>query len=311
MLSAYGLAVNLQLPVPELAGLDQPDPPGAPLTVGLAQLGELEQRWSGHHTPEVHARAVVDGETWIVEQGQAGDLRMSHPLAQLHLDETGATLGCAPADADDPAWRRLLLDTGLVTASLARGFEALHASAVVHHGRAVAVAGPAGAGKTTLMAELLGRGALLLADDVVALGRVAGPVILAQPAPPLANLPDGVHVEGIGRVVHRFDGESWVRVDRYVRVPIGLSLVVVLDRAGDAPDPRLETAQQPATLLLAHALHSGSPPARRGARFEILADLAASAEVATLTARPDVPARELADLIEARLAIARAPSSEC
>lgn len=50
-----------------------------------------------------------------------------------------------------------------------RGIPVLHASSVVIGGRTIAIAGPAGAGKSTLTAELVRRGHQLLAEDVSAI----------------------------------------------------------------------------------------------------------------------------------------------
>jgi hypothetical protein len=302
MLNAYGLAVDLELALPELDGVRMPAPPNVPrLRVVLAPSGELEQLWGGGCVPEVHASATVDDGPWVVEQGRRGDLRMSHPLAQLHLDAERAILRCAPTNADDPAWRRLLLDTGLVTVSLARGFDALHASAVTLGGSAVAFAGRAGAGKTTLMATLLSRGALLLADDVVALARTSERGVLAHPGPPLVNLPQATPADAIGEVLAQFGEEQWVRADNHAVAPAELYLVVILERTDGIGEPVLRSVRQPAVALLAHALHSGSAPQRRSARFQLLADVAETAHVMSLTAGREVPPAALADLVQARI----------
>jgi len=54
------------------------------------------------------------------------------------------------------------------------GFVAMHAAAVSVHGRGVVLAGPATAGKSTLVMELARRGAAFLSDDVAPLERGTG-----------------------------------------------------------------------------------------------------------------------------------------
>ena len=70
----------------------------------------------------------------------------------------------------------------------------LHASCVAHAGRALLIAGPAGAGKSALAMEMIGLGARLVADDRTALSRVGGALTAAPPAA-IAGL---IEVRGIG-----------------------------------------------------------------------------------------------------------------
>jgi hypothetical protein len=58
-----------------------------------------------------------------------------------------------------------------------RGAACLHASAVEIERRMIAIAGPAGAGKSTLAAALVAGGATLLAEDVLALTSDGGPLL--------------------------------------------------------------------------------------------------------------------------------------
>jgi hypothetical protein len=51
-----------------------------------------------------------------------------------------------------------------------RGFLPLHATAIELSGKAILIAGPAGAGKSTLAAELIQAGARLVSDDLTVLG---------------------------------------------------------------------------------------------------------------------------------------------
>src|SRR5207245_620438 len=105
-------------------------------------------------------------------------------------DADGGRLGCAPRDVTMLDWQRVLLSRVLPNVSLARGREALHASAVETPLGILAVAAPSGTGKSTLAGELMNRGWPLFADDVLVLSRGSGGVE-AHPASPHMNVGDG------------------------------------------------------------------------------------------------------------------------
>jgi hypothetical protein len=340
LISAFGLAVELALPVPELGpavghavderppghAVDERPPghtcderppghtcderppghtcderpPGPPVRVQLAEARQLEAAWSGSTTPPRLATATVDGGRWIAERGRAGDVRMRHRLGRFHLDAPGTSLLCAPTDESDPGWRRLLLDTALVTVSLARGFDALHAGSVVIGGQAVAIAGGQGAGKTSVLVELLRAGAGFLTDDILALAP-ARSVVMGAPGPPVANLPYSEAAGEVAEPLHRFGEEWWGRIRRPHGAPAPVGTVLVVERAEPgARAPLVEPVDQPVAPLLAHALDSGSEPKRRERRLRVLAQLAQSVEVLRLRVTGALPPRELvAELIEA------------
>jgi hypothetical protein len=90
----------------------------------------------------------------------------------------------------------LLVGAGLATALHLRGIPVLHASAVIAGRKAILVAGPAGAGKSTLTAALVTKGAPLLAEDLAVL-KFGEKEILAQSGYPRLRLcPDALPVIG-------------------------------------------------------------------------------------------------------------------
>ena len=298
--AAFGLRVELDLPHPEL---NPPDalPAGRPMRATLASAEAIDAAWSGAADPPLRAGVIVDAIPWTLERGRDDDRRVVHGATRLHLDAGATVMLCAPEDPASAAWQRVLLDTALVTASLARGLEALHAGAVAVGSACVALLGARGAGKTTLTLELVRRGAEFVADDVVALARDEGGSLVAHLAPSVANLPATMAAHGIGEVLHDFGDELWVRVDHAAQRPRPLTAVVLIDRDSDQHAPRLQPAAEPAVALLSHALHSGTDPARRMARFALLADLAATTPVLRLEAAPGTPPAVLADLVTEEL----------
>ena len=97
---------------------------------------------------EADVRFAIDGiGGWQVERGET--IRL-HPDAQAEPSELRLfTLGSA--------WGAL---------GYQRGFAMWHGSAVAREGRAILFCGDAGAGKSTMAAALLARGAMLVADDL-------------------------------------------------------------------------------------------------------------------------------------------------
>lgn len=94
-------------------------------------------------------------------------------------------------------YRDLLLSAILSFALLEQGLETLHASSVVFNGRAVAFAGRARSGKSTLAAFFARRGQPFLTDDLLALRR-AGRQVEACPTVPQIKLePEALRALGL------------------------------------------------------------------------------------------------------------------
>jgi hypothetical protein len=291
----FGLTVQSGFPLAGLAELDGDAPGDAERRVRLelTGAGEPERELAG----AVERRATLsagDGETIEVLIGAAhGVLLRYGEHASFHVSATGERVLCAAADASASNWRRVLLDTVLGTAALCWGLEGLHAAAVELPEGVVAIAASTGGGKSTLCAELIRQGARLFADDMVFLSR--GPDgIAAHPGPPLMNLP--VDAPPLGAPLARFGDELWVSVPDAARDPAPLRAVVLLDRRrsrlGAAIEPMDSTVE-----LLAMALDSGAPAARRRSRFELLGELARSTLLVRLSAGIEEQPGALATLV--------------
>lgn len=124
----------------------------------------------------------------------------------------------------------------------------IHASCVSLAGRGVLLQGPSGAGKSDLALRLIDGGALLVADDRVALRR-AGDRILAAAPPVLEGL---IEVRGVGILRLPHAG------------PTPLALIVDLDPARGSerlPGARTRTLRGVALPLLTLAARHASAAA--------------------------------------------------
>ena len=225
----YGLGIQSQIPLWEPAVRDCPND----VTVfwhrcnGLVGSGS---RWGAHSTgpdeitlewPEVRL-TVRGGKEVILETGATAELNLL---------------------------RHLVNGIGLGIALHQRGTFTLHASAVAIGRAAVAIAGPKGAGKSTLAAALNARGHLLISDDVVALDVTHDAAPRVRPGPGNLNLwPDSAKATGqdLSALNRIFSGSpklvgclpSTTSFD-----PVPLSAVVIL--SGETSEAPLEMNRLP------------------------------------------------------------------
>jgi hypothetical protein len=284
------------------------------LELHAASPQALAACWSGAQA--IGWQGTIDGAPFTVERGHAGDHRFVHgappaadgtPAATTravhHLSVDARVLGCAPTDAGDPVWWRELLDSTLFSVALLRGYEALHAGAIATPRGALAIAAASGGGKSTLLSELLARGAALLADDVLVLeargGGARAP--LAHPAPPTMTLPAGRlqrlrdALVPAPETIAALAEERWVALPVHAE-PLPLAGVVTLNRA---PGVRTELRrdEQPLAALLGSLMRFPRTRERERARFETAGAIAAHVPVWRLDADPSASPETLAELL--------------
>jgi hypothetical protein len=260
---------------------------------------------------------VIDGAPFVVEQGAAGDHRFVHgaapdtggaPAAQTlavhHLSADRSVLRCAPPNQADPSWWRVVLDSVLFTIALLHGYEALHAGAIAVAGGAVAITADTGGGKSTLLAELVGRGSALVSDDVLVLEPRGGECPLAHPGPPLMTVP-AVSLPALGaaettEAISSIEDERWIAVPVYPR-SLPLMALVVLDRRPDAQltstQPSLTKIESPLVALLSALMRFPATAERQQARFELASTIASTVGLWRFTAPLRTPASALADML--------------
>jgi hypothetical protein len=171
-----------------------------------------------------------------------------------------------------------------------RGITCLHASAVAVGDRAVALLGPATAGKSTTAAAFCGMGHPVLADDIVALSE-RGETLLVQPAYPQLRLwPDSVAllygaVDVLPRLSPTWDKRGLDLTQngcRFQQQPLPLAAIFVLAERSPDSEPHIEGLRGREKLLtllvntyVGYLLDAGM----RGREFEILGRLASSVPI--------------------------------
>lgn len=149
--------------------------------IGLDQCHDL-------HSPDITIRRCAPGETlpWLPElrpnpsSWSFRSRRLADGTVRVHAAEV-CDLAIAPG-ADRIEWssgshdfleasQTYLLGTGLSYCLVARGIEPIHAAVVAVNGKAVALMGDCGYGKSTLAASFIAAGHTLVTDDMLIMTR--------------------------------------------------------------------------------------------------------------------------------------------
>jgi hypothetical protein len=189
--SAFGLGVWSNVPIPGLAALARTT--RTDVRVWLGVMPSLPAEASASAWPVVYSAGDLGTGTgptlrvWRAPRGTYFRFRYADGTEFL-VDGSGSRVW---ATWSEP-WsleRTCLYLLGPVLGFVLRlrGGVCLHASAVELRGRAVALVGPAGAGKSTLAAAFACRGVPVLSDDVVPLDD-RGPTLCVQPGNPRLRL---------------------------------------------------------------------------------------------------------------------------
>jgi hypothetical protein len=299
---AYGLQLCSSFPLPGMTPRSDAQLPT--LELQLSTPTELDARWSGPGGSPAWRGRLGDGSALSIEDGAGGDTLFTYgERARYRLDAARRTLQCAPWE-DGLHWRQTLLGRILPNASLSRGYEALHASAVESPAGVIAVAAPAGMGKTTLGLELMRRGWPLVTDDVLTLADGAEEV-RAHPGSPHMNVAatraDAVSATKIGATLGVLAGEHWMAVRRVAERDLPVRMVCLLQRGAKLPLEAQVLTAGPVPLT-PYMLGLRGDIARERRRFSLYANLASSATLVRLTCGLGEEPARLADCIELALA---------
>ena len=188
--SIYGLDVLANKPIPTV--------PYSPITnadvrVSFGRLPEWIDSVESHQIETAYVADYNDGNgnpAFVFSKLHNGSFyRFTYAdQTEFIVDQAGSEIWTTwrePLTLEDTA--TYLLGPVLGFVLLLRGLVCLHASAIVVNGAAVALVGPAGAGKSTTAAAFAERGFSVLAEDVVTLDD-RGDSFLVRPAYPCIRL---------------------------------------------------------------------------------------------------------------------------
>lgn len=279
-MTAFGMSIASDLPLPGAVPRleDEPAPDLLLCSVPREDLEDLID--APRYMRYLHS---FEGCGYAMLEGEDGDVLFHYrERALFHLSAGGNVLRCAISESGS-AWQRVLLDTVLWTISLLKGFELLHAGAVVTSQGLIALVGPRGAGKTTLAIELLQQGGVLFADDIVALA-ACGDEVIAHPGPSLMNVPRSVEPwdPKAWDVLAELGDEDWVSVRRVPPPPQPIRAMVLLNPGPTAA--RCVTVAATSLEVLPHMVtFTHLVEERRRQQFELAGGLAAGASLMSLS----------------------------
>jgi hypothetical protein len=307
--SAFGLALYPQFTLPGLPPRNSSsDLPAVELRAVSRE--RLRPLWSDAAGEPIWETMLGPGASYAVLAGCGGDhLILYRGAPSFHLSADGTVLSCVEAADRDADWTRMLLDTALWSVALLRDVALLHAGAVLSPQGVVAIAGAQGGGKSTLVAQLLGEGWRLFADDILAY-RTDGDRVIAYPGPALMNLSTRAGAthepQAIGRVLATFgedsgSQEAWVQVEQEPIEPQPLRALVLLAREGENRDMQVRRVTDGLLKVIPHSLAFRRRPGALRARYEAASDLIVRVPVFCVSAGLAVPPAELSAILRTAL----------
>jgi hypothetical protein len=312
MRAAFGLALEVdpEIEIPGVTGSTATSAEDLAVTRVTLCPAELRRRWLPVERESQLVRELRDGERRLLSvrhAGAVGYLLHAPGFARLLVTPDGAEVLCDP-EPENPEWGTLVSAQGLPLAATLRGFEALHASGVVPvdgplAGRALLFAGEEGAGKSSLAAALVRRGARLLSDDAVAL-KVRGENVLVHPGAALVHLRDAEH-ERLSIEDHALLGGGSRALGKWRLTPplvatgaAPLGALFMLERADDDPPLQRIEHVDPIALLASTFNLSVRSPERLVRHLDLVHALAGSGCVYRLRVQRGIDATRLAEIVD-------------
>jgi len=304
--TAFGMTVRSELPV---QGSLRNDPLGRASDVSITQASteELREAWIDAAATCLLERSLPDGTLGMrVECRDGYGYRVHAPgHGEFFISVDGSLVRCAPADGPSWRWQRPFFAQVLPIAATLKGFELLHASAVVLNGAAVAFSGRSGAGKTSLAVHLASRGAYLLTDDVLSLKCRAG-TVMAQPGVPMVNVASEqlesmspTARDRLGTTVGTSD-KVHIQPGCMPKASFPLTALYFVERGADVSHVTFESLDPPDPLRLLGATFLPHLLTTRKLvyQLETCAEIASSVRIYRLRAPKEVPAASLAEAVE-------------
>jgi len=307
--TAFGLALSID-PRISIPGLGQSPHAAAsdPPTRVHLDTEELNRRWEAITAVPERARELRFGETLVLSVDfaePAGYLMWAQDFGRILISPDGIELLCEP----DPAvadWANILSFQALPLAATIRGLEVMHASGVVLDGRAVLVAGPPGAGKSSLAAALVRAGGELLSDDAVAL-QLSNGGLTAHAGSTVLHLrtPEDERLSAAERAAlgapERIGADRQRYLTNCMPEPAPLGGLFLLQRSDDQPAVEQLAAVDPFELIASTFNLSVRTPARLQRQLDVVSAIASAGLAHRLRVQPDVDATRLAALLQEHL----------
>jgi len=310
--TAFGLALSIdqRISIPGLGHNPASVAADLPSRIHLDPAA-LNQRWDTVTATPFRARELRFGETLLMSVDfaePAGYLLWARDFGRVLISIDGMELLCDP----DPAvedWANILAFQALPLAATIRGLEVLHASGVVLDGRAILLAGPPGAGKSSLAAALVRAGGQLLSDDAVALELSDG-ALIAHPGSTALQLrsAENQRLSAKERAMLGHTIGSVADKQRYVSAstpePVALGSVFLLERSDDEPAVERIAAVDPFELIASTFNLSVRTPARLLRQLDVVSTIADRGLAHRLRVQSSIDATQLASIIKAHLGVA-------
>jgi hypothetical protein len=317
--SALGLSLRLDAAI-DVPGLTPADARSARSARVRVDPEELRERWRAVAHGAERVRELRDGDALVLAVDHAppaGYLLDAPGFARVLVAGDGSELLCDPEPGSEE-WTTPLLAQALPLAATLQGLEVLHASGVRMGdgplaGRAALFSGPQGAGKSSLAAALVRRGATLLSDDTVAIEQCEG-ALLAHGGPALLQLREqererlsdqeraalGPETRALGR--HRFAAAgACASAGPASAAPVPFGALLLLERATDGPLFERLRAVDPFALLACTFNLSVRSAERLTRHLDLAVALAATQRIYRVRVQPGVDATQLADALLERL----------
>lgn len=300
---AFGLTVTSAT---ELVGLP-PTEVGSGQEPSTAIEAVMPDRPDTRRRPEGEAVRVVrrsDGEVTLSVHfhDEHGYLLTLPGVGSYRVSRDALQVTCFPeAGVAGWWWQRALVNQVLPLAATVRGFEVLHAGAVAIDGRAIAMVGHPGAGKSSTTLNMVLQGATFFTDDALAIAR-RGDRLVAHPGAGAANFPRverDLMKDEAGRLGEIVGGEdafkSLLAIERQPE-PLPLGALYFLRRGQPGSEARIEpvAAPDPTMLLGSTYVLSVRSEERLANQLDLCAEIAATVPIFDLLIPSSVPAKESA-----------------
>ena len=299
--SAFGLSLASERPIPGLGPQAEPSA-NADTQIWLNPEGELSAFRKLHAEPwysgDIHDDGTAGLQVWKLADG--GYFRLLYADGtEFFVNRSGTSVWAAwlpTSTLEDTA--TYLLGPVLGFVLRLRGINCLHASAVAVGNRAIALSGPAQAGKSTMAAAFARMGHRVLSDDVAAFTDTEGIPCLRPAYPQLRLWPDAVErlygsADALAPLTPTWEKRALDLTKngyRFQAQPLPLAAIYILGDRADVAEPRITGLHgREALMILIANSYVGYllDSVRRRQELEALAQLASVVPVRRVLARDD------------------------